>query len=175
MSEGVTKWCHLLVFSPSHLLPRFLSHHPSVQSPLPLSSENTAAPSISFISWLCSCYLNVLVCEIFVVILSFQQSLALCRCPWWFPACFFTSAPLTSSMTSARKGSAGRETGAGVGQTMVVSWHDSLASGCCCDIRLYMHGFAPFKALLIMTIPREGNKGSCASCVTAQPQPAWTL
>lgn len=67
------------------------------------------------------------------------------------------------------------QAGVSAGQTVVVSWHYSLAAGCCCDLRLYMHGFALFKAISIKTIQREGSKGSCASCITGPSQPAWTL
>lgn len=88
---NVTLWYSHL-FSPSHLLTCFLPHHLSVQLPLPLSSANTAAPSISFISWLCPCYLNMLAGEISVVNLSFQQSFTLCRVSvvvscWLFHLC----------------------------------------------------------------------------------------
>lgn len=104
-------------------------------------------------------------CEILFLNLCLQYSITLCR----VSVVVFASAPLTGIMPSARKGSAGRETVDGGQLTLQQPGAEELWSQA---IRTW---FCTLSALLIITIPKEVNKFSCAACVTVQSWPAWTL
>lgn len=97
----------------------------------------------------------------------FPTSFALCRVSMVVSCWLFHLCPLTSGMTLARNGSAGRQWWS----ANMIPWQQAVAviSGYTCM------GLHVFKAISIMTIQREENKGSCSSCITAQSQPAWTL